>query len=302
MAILELKQVTKSFGEVRAVRGIDLSVGEGSIYGFLGPNGAGKTTTIRMIMQIILPDTGEIRLFGQKQKLTHLDRVGYLPEERGLYRKMKVADLMHFFGELRNIPHREINKKIAFWLERFQLFAWRDKKVEELSRGMQQKLQFILTIFHQPRLIILDEPFTGLDPVNAQLVKDTILEEHKRGATIIFSTHLMEQVEKLCDHICLINKGEIILEGDMLSIKRRFGKDHLILSYKGKPDFLRSPAVASFDDYGQYVEVRLNEGHSPRDFLQKALQSVEITRFEVAEPSMHEIFLQMVQGKEVVHA
>ncbi len=298
MAILELNHVSKSFGEVQAVRGINLSVAEGSIYGFLGPNGAGKTTTIRMIMQIILPDSGSIRLFGQEQNLSHLDYIGYLPEERGLYRKMKVRDLMQFFGEVRGIPRKEIGRKIDFWLERFQLTDWREKKVEELSRGMQQKLQFILTIFHEPRLIILDEPFTGLDPVNAQLVKDTILEEHKRGATIIFSTHLMEQVEKLCDHICLIHRGEIILEGEMQSIKRRFGKNHLIVSYEGKSDFLHSPAVASFDDYGRYVEVRLKEGSRPRDFLQNALQMAEITRFEVAEPSMHEIFLQMVQGKE----
>ena len=302
MAVLELNHVTKSFGDVRAVQEISLKIPEGSIYGFLGPNGAGKTTTIRMIMQIILPDSGEIRLFGEKQRADHLDRVGYLPEERGLYRKMKVADLMRFFAEVRGIPKNESKARIETWLERFGLSDWRDKKVEELSRGMQQKLQFILTIFHQPGLIILDEPFTGLDPINAQLVKEVILEENKRGATIIFSTHLMDQVEKLCDHICLIHRGHVILEGELSPIKRRLGRNRLVLSYKGKPDFLQSDMVASFDDYGNYVEVELTRDCVPQEFLKKALETVEINRFELAEPSVHDIFLQMVQGEEGARA
>ncbi|NOY77917.1 MAG: ATP-binding cassette domain-containing protein [Calditrichaeota bacterium] len=296
MNTVEFQSVTKSFGDVRAVDHLTFSIPRGSIYGLLGPNGAGKTTSIRMLMQIILPDSGTIRVFGQDQKNGYLDRIGYLPEERGLYRKMKVKDVIAFFGELHGIKPSDIKKRTTFWLERFDLSEWSDRKVEELSRGMQQKLQFIITIFHQPDLIILDEPFTGLDPVNAQLVKDVILEEHKRGITIIFSTHLMEQVEKLCDRICLINKGQAILEGKIQDIKQRFGKNHVIVSYSGESDFLSDLSIQSYNDYGNYVEILLAKEADPQDLLRKIIRQADVHKFEVTEPSMHEIFIETVQS------
>ena len=296
MNSVEFQSVTKNFGDVRAVDHLTFSIPSGSIYGLLGPNGAGKTTSIRMLMQIILPDSGAIRVFGQDQKNGYLDRIGYLPEERGLYRKMKVKDVIAFFGELHGLKPSDVRTRTTFWLDRFGLLNWSDRKVEELSRGMQQKLQFIITIFHEPDLIILDEPFTGLDPVNAQVVKDTILEERKRGATIIFSTHLMEQVEKLCDRICLINKGKAILEGEIQNIKKKFGKNHLIVSYKGDPGFLSDPSIQSYNDYGNYVEILLNKNANPQELLKRIVKQAEVYRFELVEPSMHEIFIETVQS------
>ncbi|GBE27594.1 daunorubicin/doxorubicin resistance ATP-binding protein DrrA [bacterium BMS3Bbin03] len=296
MSSVEFQSVTKDFGDVRAVDHLTFSIPQGSIYGILGPNGAGKTTSLRMLMQIILPDSGTIRVFGQYQKNSYLDRIGYLPEERGLYRKMKVNDVVAFFGELHGIKPSDIRKRTTFWLERFDLLEWSNRKVEELSRGMQQKLQFIITIFHEPDLIILDEPFTGLDPVNAQLVKDIIMEEHKRGATIIFSTHLMEQVEKLCDRICLINKGQAILEGKIQDIKQKFGKNHLIVSYTGDSDFLSDSSIQAYNDYGNYVEILLAKEANPQALLKKIVKQAEVYKFELVEPSMHEIFIETVQS------
>jgi len=293
---LEFQSVTKNFGNVRAVNNLTFSIPSGSIYGLLGPNGAGKTTSIRMLMQIILPDSGVIRTFGQDQNNGYLDRIGYLPEERGLYRKMKVKDVIAFFGELHGLKTSEVRKRTNFWLDRFGLADWAERKVEELSRGMQQKLQFIITIFHEPDLIILDEPFTGLDPVNAQVVKDTILEERKRGTTIIFSTHLMEQVEKLCDRICLMNKGRAILEGKIQDIKQKFGKNHVIVSYKGDSGFLSDSSIQSYNDYGNYVEILLKPKADPQELLKKIVKHAEVFRFELVEPSMHEIFIETVQA------
>ncbi len=209
---------------------------------------------------------------------------------------MKVRDVIAFFGELHGLQTTEVKKHTAFWLDRFGLADWSERKVEELSRGMQQKLQFIITIFHKPDLIILDEPFTGLDPVNAQVVKDTILEERKRGATIIFSTHLMEQVEKLCDRICLINKGRAILKGEIQRIKQKFGKNHVIVSYKGDSGFLSDPSIQSYNDYGNYVEILLNPNTDFQELLKKIVENAEVYRFEIAEPSMHEIFIETVQS------
>ncbi|GBD94078.1 daunorubicin/doxorubicin resistance ATP-binding protein DrrA [bacterium BMS3Abin05] len=209
---------------------------------------------------------------------------------------MKVNDVVAFFGELHGIKPSDIRKRTTFWLERFDLLEWSNRKVEELSRGMQQKLQFIITIFHEPDLIILDEPFTGLDPVNAQLVKDIIMEEHKRGATIIFSTHLMEQVEKLCDRICLINKGQAILEGKIQDIKQKFGKNHLIVSYTGDSDFLSDSSIQAYNDYGNYVEILLAKEANPQALLKKIVKQAEVYKFELVEPSMHEIFIETVQS------
>ncbi len=297
MAVLTLEKVSKSFGDFTAVQELSIEIQPGQIYGLLGPNGAGKTTTIRMIMGIIMPDEGQVRIFDQPNSMKVLRRVGYLPEERGLYQKMKCGDVLKFFGELKGLRKTDLSSLIPHWLELFELSDWRDKKVESLSRGMQQKLQFITTILHKPDLIILDEPFTGLDPINTGLVKDVILKLREEGATIIFSTHLMEQVEKLCDSICLINKGRSVLSGDLRDIKSRFGRDRIQMEYSGNSDFLKSsPLIDRLDDYGKYVEIRLAGGASPQALLHGVSKEADIFRFEIVEPSLNEIFIEVVKG------
>jgi ABC-2 type transport system ATP-binding protein len=301
--VLEIRNVNKTFGDVRAVQNLQLEVEEGQIYGLLGPNGAGKTTTIRMIMNIILPDTGEIRIFGQPVTLELLRSVGYLPEERGLYRKMKVKEVIRFFAELKGMDRSQIEKEMKHWLERLDLLEWQEEKVEELSRGMQQKVQFILTVIHRPRLLILDEPFTGLDPVNTDLLKDILLEMNRQGATIILSTHLMEQVEKMCDAICLINRGRAVLQGPLAEIKQRYGKNHVLLEYDGDAEFLDGhPLVEKVSDFGRYMEIYLKDEADPQTFLRELTSQVEIFRFELAEPSLHEIFVDTVRRMEEQHA
>jgi ABC-2 type transport system ATP-binding protein len=297
MNALTLIQISKSFGNFYAVKNLSLNIQSGQIFGLLGPNGAGKTTTIRMIMGIILPDNGVIQIFDQPNSLMVLDQVGYLPEERGVYKKMKVNDVLNFFGEIKGMKKSDISKQTDYWLKRFDLTDWQDKKVEDLSRGMQQKLQIIVTIMHQPQLIILDEPFAGLDPVNTALVKDLILEFKEKGKTIIFSTHLMEQVEKLCDSICLINKGQSVLQGKLHEIKKRYGRDRIKLQYSGDSNFLREDSsIDKFDDYGNYVEIRLKDGRSPQQLLRHVMRKSEVFHFEIVEPSLNEIFIETVKS------
>ena len=296
MKVLELNQVCKSYENVHAVKNLTLSIEKGSVFGLLGPNGAGKTSAIRMIMGIIHPDSGAILRFGQSSIRDQTDRIGYLPEERGLYPKMKVMDTILFFAELKNQNRQQSQKKADSWLKRLELEEWKDKKVESLSRGMQQKLQFICTVIHDPDLIILDEPFTGLDPVNTSLIKDVILDLQRRGTTIIFSTHLMEQVEKLCKEICLIDKGEAVLKGKLSEIKRQSGKNRIKLSYDGEAHFLNdSELVKHYDNFGQYVEIDPAQGIRPQQILAKAIEQVEITLFEIADPSLNEIFITRVK-------
>ncbi len=298
MYSLSLKNVFKSYGDVDAVHDLSLAIDEGKIFGLLGPNGAGKTTTIRMIMEIIMPDQGTIDIFGKPNCREARDRIGYLPEERGLFKKMKVIDLLSFFAELKEMNANKAHKKADEHLERFELLEWRDKKVEELSRGMQQKVQFIATILHEPKLIILDEPFTGLDPVNTNMVKNMMLELKKQGTTIIFSTHLMEQVEKLCESICLIDHGKNVLSGSLADIKKQFGKNRIRISYDGSAEFLNDTSlVKEFDDFGQYVEVLLAENVNSTELLKKALNQVAIKSFEEAEPSLNEIFIKVVDSR-----
>ena len=299
MNAIELHDVWKSFGETAAVSGVSMIVPRGCIFGLLGPNGAGKTTTIRMVMDIIAPDRGEIRVLGQSNSGEILDRVGYLPEERGLYPKMKVGELLELFGVLKGLARLEARERARNWLTRFGLQDWEQRKVEQLSRGMQQKLMFIGTILHQPDVIILDEPFSGLDPISSSEVKEVILEEKKRGATIVFSTHLMDQVEKLCDEIFLINEGKGVLHGPLSEVKRRFGRENVLLAYDGEPAFLDDPSlVADYDDYGHYVEIRPAPGVAPQQILERAVREVAVRRFEVKEPSLHEIFIRVVKGQE----
>ena len=297
-SVLSLQHVTKRFDGIIAVDDLSLEILEGSMYGLLGPNGAGKTTTIRMIMNIIVPDGGRIELFGEPFQEELKNRIGYLPEERGLYAKMKTGDLLIFLAEIKGVPKREASSRADEWLERLDLAEWRDKPVESLSKGMQQKLQFIATVLHDPELIILDEPFVGLDPVNTNLLKDIMLDLKQKGCTIIFSTHRMEQVEKLCDRICLINEGQKVLEGDLSEIKQSMGRNTVRMEFDGDDAFLNdSRLIQSRDYYGNYVEVHLQEGADPQGLLRSALQHAAVTHFEVTEPSLNDIFIEVVGGK-----
>ncbi len=296
MNVVEARGICKSYGEHQAVQPLDLLIPEGTVYGLLGPNGAGKTTTIRMLMDILAPDEGSIQLFGKPMGPEARDRIGYLPEERGLYPKMKVVDVLSFLAAIHGVSRSVSRPRIEHWLERMELSEWKDKKVQELSKGMQQKLQFVATILHDPDLVILDEPFSGLDPINVNLVKDILLELTRAGKTLIFSTHIMEQAEKLCESICLINKGYKVLDGQLSEIKKTFSKNSVILSYEGSGDFLDHPSVDRKDDYGQYVEVRLAEGADPQELLQHAAASARITRFEVVHPTLNDIFIQQVEA------
>ncbi len=295
MNALEIENISKKFGDFDAVKNLSFKIPKGIIYGLLGPNGAGKTTTIRMVMNIIIPDEGSIKILGQKMDVKMKEKVGYLPEERGLYPKMKVGELLLFLAEIRGITGSNARKEIDLWLERFDLSGWKKKKVEELSRGMQQKLQFIATLIHQPELFILDEPFAGLDPVNTKLLKDIMLEMKEKGRTIIFSTHRMEQVEMICDNICLINKAESVLEGNLSQIKKQYGKNTVVLDYDGDANFIKNfSEVEKIDDYGKFMEIKLKERSNPQDLLPKLVGKIGINKFEVKEPTLNAIFIEKV--------
>lgn len=288
--------VSKSFDEFAAVRDLSLRVRPGTIYGLLGPNGAGKTTTIRMIVNIIVPDAGRIELYGQQMGERLMDRIGYLPEERGLYKKMRVADQLRFFGELKGLDAKTADERATRWLERLKLSEWRLKKTEELSKGMQQKIQFISTVMHEPDLLILDEIFSGLDPVNAELMIDVLLELKSAGRTIILSTHQMEQAERLCDDICLINKSRKVLDGGLREVKRSFGRRAVALRAENVDSVLDDPRlVASVKPFGDYSEVLLAEGADAQELLRRLVAGgANVTRFESVEPSLHDIFIQKV--------
>jgi ABC-2 type transport system ATP-binding protein len=300
MRVLEVKSISKSFGNLRAVDNISFFMEEGTVFGLLGPNGAGKTTTIRMIMNIIIPDSGNVMVMGENNSKNTMNYIGYLPEERGIYRKMKVGEVLIFLSELKSMNRHEAKKQIDYWLKRLELIDWKKKKIEELSKGMQQKLQFIATILHKPKLLILDEPFLGLDPINTNLIKEIILEMKKQGTTIIFSTHLMDSAEKLCDEIMLINKGKNILSGKLSDIKKGFGKKNIHLEYDGKDDFLTSSEmIKKFDNFGNYVEVQLKKDTNPQDFLNEIVNSIAIKKFEIVEPSLNDIFIESVSNSKI---
>lgn len=296
--VVSVQQIEKRFDGTYAVRDLSFDVPQGSVYGLLGPNGAGKTTTLRMILHIILPDTGRVELFGGAVDETALGRVGYLPEERGLYKKMTVRDVLLFLAEVRGLARHEASTRIQRWLERLDAHEWSHKKIEELSKGMQQKIQFLAAILHDPELIILDEPFAGLDPVATTLLKDVMIELQQAGKTVIFSTHRMEQVEKLCDRICLVNKSEKVLEGPLGEIKRRFGKNTVQVEFEGDGSFLEhSPLARAVDFYGNYAEVKLAPGADPQELLAAIMARARVHRFEVVTPSLNDIFIQLVSGE-----
>lgn len=295
---VSLEHVTKRFGEFTAVNDLSLAMRAGRIYGLIGPNGAGKTTTIRMIVNITAPDSGAIKLFGQQMDAESQDRIGYLPEERGLYRRMRISDQLLFFAELKRFKGRAAKEAVDRWLERMKLVEWKNKKAEALSKGMQQKIQFIAAVIHDPDLLILDEPFSGLDPINMELLKEIVLEFKAAGKTIIFSTHLMELAEKICDDICLINRSQKVLEGSLRDVKGSFGRNSVALRAEGGDGVLDDRSiVSSVKRQSDEVEVLLAEGVDPQVVLKRLLESgARITKFELVEPTLHDIFIEKVSG------
>jgi ABC-2 type transport system ATP-binding protein len=294
---LILEHVTKRFGDFTAVSDLSLQVRPGRVFGLIGPNGAGKTTTIRMIVNITAPDSGTIELLGQRMNTALQDRIGYLPEERGLYKRMKVGEQLRFFAELKDFRGAEADKRIDEWLKRLQLSAWKEKRTKELSKGMQQKIQFITAVIHDPDLVILDEPFSGLDPVNVDLMKETILGQKVAGKTIILSTHQMEIAEKLCDDVCMINRSHKVLDGKLREIKRSFSLNAVALQFEGGDGLLNDPElVANIRQHGEDTEVLLVPGASPQTLLKRLVESgVSVRKFELVEPSLHDIFIEKVR-------
>ena len=294
---VRLDNVSKSFGEFVAVDKLSLTVRAGRIFGLLGPNGAGKTTTIRMIVNITAPDSGKIALFGQEVNPQLQDRIGYLPEERGLYKRMKIVEQLKFFAQLKNINGKEVERRIDEWLDRLKISEWKQKKAMELSKGMQQKVQFIASILHQPDLIILDEPFSGLDPVNVELLKEVVLDLKRSGKTVIFSTHQMEVAEEICDDICLINRSQKIFEGTLREIKSSFGRNSVAVRFEGGDGVLNDPALVSkLEQRADEVEALLASGASAQVLLKRLIDSgATISKFEMIEPSLNTIFITKVK-------
>jgi ABC-2 type transport system ATP-binding protein len=292
MDAITLENVTKSYDSVTAVSGINLHVRQGAILGLLGPNGAGKTTTIRMIMNILVPDEGSIHVLGQPVSDNTRDLIGYLPEERGLYPRMKVREIIIFLAALHGLTEAEADRRAKEWLEKLGLAEWSEKKLIDLSKGMQQKVQFITAVIHKPPLVILDEPFSGLDPVNAATVEEIMIDMRAAGSTIVLSTHRMEQVERMCDSICLIDKGHKLLDGELRAIKQSYGKNTLHIEFTGSDAFLKNPAILSLTRLGNGVEAKLKPGANPQEILKAAVQeNISIIRFELLEPSLNEIFI-----------
>ena len=299
MFLLDVQHISKSFQQNLALNDVSLSLEKNKIYGLLGPNGAGKTTLIRNITQIFFPDAGQIFFNGEKLSQHHQNQIGYMPEERGLYKKMKVGEQLMYFAQLRGFSKQQATNKINFWLQKLDIENWRNKTIEELSKGMQQKIQFVATVLHEPTLLILDEPFSGLDPINAELIKNEIFELHKKGTTIIFSTHRMENVEEICEDIFLINNGKIILTGNVQSIKQQF-KQHLIKVDTLIPVSLSESVLSQTDITEQthsHLIFKLRENQKPNDILKILLQNnIEISGMIEILPTIHEIFIQSVNN------
>ena len=299
MFLLDVQHISKSFQQNLALNDVSLSLEKNKIYGLLGPNGAGKTTLIRNITQIFFPDAGQIFFNGEKLSQHHQNQIGYMPEERGLYKKMKVGEQLMYFAQLRGFSKQQATNKINFWLQKLDIENWRNKTIEELSKGMQQKIQFVATVLHEPTLLILDEPFSGLDPINAELIKNEIFELHKKGTTIIFSTHRMENVEEICEDIFLINNGKIILAGNVQSIKQQF-KQHLIKVDSVFPVSLSESVLSQTDITEQthsHLIFKLRENQKPNDILKILLQNnIEISGMIEILPTIHEIFIQSVNN------
>jgi len=301
MPIVELHNVRKAYDTKVAVHGLSFKIEPGTMFGLLGPNGSGKTSSIRMMIGMTVPDAGSVSLFGQPFDRKLLNRVGYLPEERGLYKKMKVMDQLIFLGQLHGLDATVASKRAHIWCERMEITEAIPKKTEELSKGMQQKIQFIAALLHEPDLIIMDEPFSGLDPVNATLLQDTLVDLRKEGKAVLFSTHRMDQVEKLCDNIALISGGKLVLEGGMREVKSRYPRNRVQITFTGSDAFLQHPAIEEAKNYSGHAEIKLrpssdNEADA-QAVLTQALSMARISRFEVMEPTLEEIFIEAVGGK-----
>lgn len=301
MEFFSAQNVSKTFAATKALTDVSISVGKGSIFGLLGPNGAGKTTLIRIINQITAPDSGEIFLNGERLKASDIEKIGYLPEERGLYKKMKIGDQAIYLAQLKGLSHSQAVSNLKYWFKKFDILSWWDKKVEELSKGMQQKVQFITTVVHKPSLLIFDEPFTGFDPININLLKQEILNLKEEGATIIFSTHNMGSVEELCDHIALINKSVKIVDGPTNEIRERYKTNIFEVTYRGNPE----QVIASLDKFeilehsdkgtAMHMKVQFSNGNTNNDLLETLLPVAQIVSFEEAIPSMNDVFIKAVE-------
>lgn len=297
---IRLEGVTKRFGGHVAVRDLSIEVPRGSVYGFIGPNGSGKTTTLRLILHIFHPDSGTVEVLGERSTRASNDSVGYLPEERGLYKKMKVSQLLSYYGQLKGMGTREAGRAAKEWLGRFEIDSWASKKIETLSKGMAQKVQFISTVISRPEILILDEPFSGLDPVNLEVIRDAIVELRQEGATIVFSTHDMAMAEKMCDSIMMIFRGDKVLDGTLAAIRAEYGADTVRLRMEASGDLVRQhPAVEDVVDMGSYQEVRVKGDHQA--LLEFLVSKTRIHQFEIAQPSLHEIFVR-IAGPEATGA
>jgi ABC-2 type transport system ATP-binding protein len=301
--MLSIRHIEKQYAGQKALTDINIEFESGQIFGLLGPNGAGKTSLIRIINQITAPDSGEIYFNGEKLNQTHINRIGYLPEERGLYKKMEIGEQMIYLARLKGLTRAEATKRLKFWFEKLGMETWWKKKIEELSKGMQQKAQFVATVLHEPDLIILDEPFSGFDPVNAELIKDEILELNRKGATILFSTHRMESVEELCHSIALIHLSHKILDGKIKDIKNTYRNDTYLVEYNGgkiAPDTRQPFQIVdetAGDENSYTIRIKLNAGNSSNDVLQYLLPKVHINMLQEVVPSMNEIFIDQVNKK-----
>jgi ABC-2 type transport system ATP-binding protein len=297
MNTLALKAVRKAYDTFVAVDDLSFNIAAGTMYGLLGPNGAGKTSSIRMMIGITLPDSGEVLMFGEPFRREHLRRVGYLPEERGLYPKMKVLEQLVFFGELHGLSAADAKRKAQQWGERLEIAEHFQKKTQELSKGMQQKIQFIATLLHDPEFIIMDEPFSGLDPANSKLLENVLLDLRNQGRTILFSSHRMDQVEKLCNSICLINGGKAVLEGEVREIKSRYGRDRVQIAFADSRDghaLEGHKLIHSLERYQGHVQIKLIPGADPQQLLQTVAEKSRVSRFELMEPSLEDIFIEVV--------
>ncbi|MBD0824037.1 MULTISPECIES: ABC transporter ATP-binding protein [Aestuariibaculum] len=306
--LLEVNQVSKHFGDFRALNNVSISIPKGSIFGLLGPNGAGKTTLIRIINQITMPDSGTVRIDNELLNENHIKDIGYLPEERGLYKSMKVGDQALYLAQLKGLSKAEAKERLKYWFDRLEIGDWWNKKIQELSKGMAQKIQFVVTVLHEPKLLIFDEPFSGFDPINANLIKDEILRLRENGATVIFSTHRMESVEELCDDIALINKSNKILDGKLIDIKRQYKintfevgvktADNLALQNKLSDKFTVSPASFKTLDDELKLNIKLSNGESPNDLLNYLTGQGEVSHFVELIPSVNDIFIQTVKNNQ----
>ncbi len=300
---VEIDNVTKTFIDCTAVDNLSLTIPKGCVYGFIGPNGSGKTTTLRMIMNIFYPDSGTIKVLGQQRSTAYTDRIGYLPEERGLYKKMKVRSLLRFYGNMKN--GKNINKEVDIWLEKFDLTAWANKRVQTLSKGMSQKVQFIAAVVAQPEMLVLDEPFSGLDPVNVEVLRDAILELQNQGTTVIFSTHDMNAAEKMCDFIFMIFKGKKVLDGTLTSIQDKYGSDTIRVQIDGDKEVLQNiPGIERLHNLGRLQELRITRDSDSQEILKRIMSKTPVRYFEVAKPSLHDIFVRIAgpEAEEKNHA